>query len=126
MRFFGVAAEGDLRALCFETIYTFIHRPAQKAEKLWRLLPFGRSKRGRRKARAPLSPIAERVSIHQRSNAVDDRHEPGHWEGDLLACKRTRPLLVLKERKTRFDIVARLAGKSALFQTLAPTVLKRR
>lgn len=105
--------ERELRTLCLETIYAFIHRPAQKAEKLWRLLPFGRSKRGRRKARPPRSPIADRVSIHHRPDAVDDRLEPGHWEGDLLICRRTRPLLVLKERKTRFVLVARLAGKSA-------------
>src|SRR5688572_18266842 len=31
----------------------------------------------------------------------------------LLICKRTRPVLVLKERKTRFVLAARLAGKSA-------------
>ena len=105
--------ERGLRAVCCETIYAFIHRPAQKAEKLWRLLPFGRSKRARRTARAPKRPIADRVSIHDRPSAVDERREPGHWEGDLLICKRTRPLLVLKERKTRFVLVARLCGKSA-------------
>src|SRR3712207_7145904 len=37
----------------------------------------------------------------------------GHWEGDLLIRKRARPVLVLKERKTRFVLAARLAGKSA-------------
>jgi IS30 family transposase len=31
----------------------------------------------------------------------------------LLICRRTRPVLVLKERKTRFVLAARLAGKSA-------------
>src|SRR4051812_50214418 len=38
---------------------------------------------------------------------------PGHWEGDLPICKRTRPVLVLEERKTRFVLAARLAGESA-------------
>lgn len=105
--------ERGLRVVCCETIYAFIHRPAQKAEKLWRLLPFGRSKRGRRTARPPRNPIPDRASIHDRPRVVDDRRKPGHWEGDLLICKRTRPLLVLKERKTRFVLVARLCGKSA-------------
>jgi IS30 family transposase len=57
--------------------------------------------------------IAERRSIHDRPEAVQERKDAGHWEGDLLICKRTRPVLVLKERKTRFVLAARLAGKSA-------------
>ena len=59
------------------------------------------------------STLAGRRSIHDRPEAVQERKEAGHWEGDLLICKRTRPVLVLKERKTRFVLAARLAGKSA-------------
>jgi IS30 family transposase len=62
--------------------------------------------------------IAERRSIHDRPEEVEKRQEAGHWEGDLLICKRTRPVLVLKERMTRFALAARLAGKSAA-ETLA-------
>ena len=105
--------ERGLRAVSLETIYAFIHRPGQKGEKLWKLLPRGRAKRGRRRARQPRSVIAERRSIHDRPKAVEERREAGHWEGDLLICRRTRPVLVLKERKTRFVLAARLAGKSA-------------
>ena len=105
--------ERGLRPVAPETIYAFIHRASQKAEKLWRLLPRGRTRRGRRRARQPHTTIAERRSIHDRPLAVAERGEVGHWEGDLLICKRTRPVLVLKERKTRFVLVARLAGKSA-------------
>ena len=105
--------ERGLRPVSLETIYAFVHRPGQKAEKLWRLLPRGRARRGRRRARPPRSAIAERRSIHDRPEAVEGRREAGHWEGDLLICKRARPVLVLKERKTRFVLAARLAGKSA-------------
>ena len=105
--------ERGLRAVSLETIYAFLHRPGQKAEKLWKLLPRGRAKRGRRRAREPRSPIAGRASIHDRPEAVQERKEAGHWEGDLLICRRTRPVLVLKERKTRLVLAARLAGKSA-------------
>jgi transposase, IS30 family len=105
--------ERGLRAISPETIYAFIHRPGQKAEKLWKLLPRGRTRRGRRRARQPHTTIAERRSIHDRPEAVAERAEAGHWEGDLLICRRTRPVLVLKERKTRFVLAARLAGKSA-------------
>ena len=105
--------ERKLGAVSPETIYAFIHRAGQKAEKLWKLLPRGRAKRGRRRARQPRTTIAERVSIHDRPENVQERREAGHWEGDLLICKRMRPVLVLKERKTRLVLAARLAGKSA-------------
>src|SRR4051795_11826372 len=105
--------ERGLGRVSVETIYAFIHRPGQKDEKLWKLLPRGRARRGRRRARPPRSTIAERRSIHDRPESVEGRKEPGHWEGDLLICRRTRPVLVLKERKTRFVLAARLAGKSA-------------
>src|ERR671912_419604 len=105
--------ERGLRPVCLETIYAFIHRAGQKAEKLWKLLPRGRTRRGRRRARQPHTTIAERRSIHDRPLAVAERGEVGHWEGDLLICRRTRPVLVLKERKTRFVLAARLAGQSA-------------
>src|SRR5918995_1897239 len=105
--------ERQLRPVSLETIYAFTHRAGQRAEKLWRLLPRGRAKRGRRRARQPRTTIAGRASIHDRPEAVAERHEAGHWEGDLLICRRTRPVLVLKERKTRFVLAARLAGKSA-------------
>ena len=105
--------EHGLRAVATETIYAFLHRPGQKGEKLWRLLPRGRARRGRRRARPPRSVIAGRASIHDRPESVGERREAGHWEGDLLICRRTRPVLVLKERKTRFVLAARLAGKSA-------------
>src|SRR3954454_19438824 len=105
--------ERQLRPLSCETISAFLHRPGQRGEKLWRLLPRGRARRGRRRARQPRSTIAGRRSIHDRPEAVQEREEAGHWEGDLLIRKRTRPVLVLKERKTRFVLAARLAGKSA-------------
>jgi IS30 family transposase len=105
--------ERGLRPVSPETIYAFIHRASQRAEKLWRLLPRGRARRGRKRARQPRSVIAGRRSIHDRPEDVQGREQAGHGEGDLLICKRTRPVLVLKERKTRFVLAARLAGKSA-------------
>ena len=38
--------ERGLRTVATETIYAFVHRAGQKAEKLWKLLPRGRAKRG--------------------------------------------------------------------------------
>src|SRR3954452_23887421 len=106
----GRGEERGLRPVSLETIHAFIHRPGQKGEKLWKRLPRGRAKRGRRRARPPRSAIAGRRSIHDRPADVQERKDPGHWEGDLLICKRTRPVLVLKERKPRLVLAARLAG----------------
>src|SRR3954449_8361744 len=75
--------ERGLRPVSLETIYAFIHRPGQKGEKLWKLLPRGRARRGRRRARPPRSTIAGRRSIHDRPADVQERKDPGHWEGDL-------------------------------------------
>src|SRR5690242_7617154 len=102
--------ERQLRVVSTETIYAFVHRAGQRAEKLWKLLPRGRARRGRRQARQPRSTIAGRASVHDRPAAVQERKDVGHREGDLLVCRRTRPVLVLKERKTRFVLAARLAG----------------
>src|SRR3954468_18853514 len=59
-----------------ETIYSFVHRPGQKGEKLCKLLPRGRARRGRRRARPPRSTIAGRRSIHDRPEAVQARGSP--------------------------------------------------
>src|SRR3954469_15676758 len=45
--------ERRLRPVSLETIYAFLHRPGQRGEKLWKLLPRGRARRGRRAAPSP-------------------------------------------------------------------------
>jgi IS30 family transposase len=106
-------AEPGLCALAMETIYAFIYRARQKAEELWRYLTRRRRTRRPLRARAPRDTIQDRTSIHERPQNVADRSEVGHWEGDLIICQRTRPVLVLHERKTRVTLAARLTGKSA-------------
>src|SRR3569832_669531 len=78
--------ERGLRPVSCETVYAFLHRAGQMGEKRWKLLPRGRARRGRRRARQPRSSIAERRSIHDRPGSVGGRWEAGHREGDLLIC----------------------------------------
>ena len=61
--------------------------------------------RGRRRARQPRNVIAKGRSIHDRPEAVQERKDAGHWEGDLLICRRTRPVLVLKEREGTVELM---------------------
>jgi IS30 family transposase len=105
--------EPGLRAVGCETIYAFIYRAAQQAEQLWRYLTRRHQRRRPRRSRPSQDTIKDRVSIHDRPKNVDARTEGGHWEGDLIICKRTRPVLVLHERKSRLTLAARLAGKTA-------------
>jgi transposase, IS30 family len=105
--------ERCLRAVACETIYTFIYHAAQKAQQLWRYLTRRHKRRRPRRSRPSRDTIKDRVSIHERPKNVDARTEVGHWEGDLIICKRTRPVLVLHERKSRVTLAARLVGKTA-------------
>ena len=103
--------ETGLRAVCTETIYGWVYRAAQKAGRLWRFLTRHHARRRKRHGRTSRDTIAEKTHISQRSDAADARETAGHWEADLVICKRSRPILVLHERKTRITLMSRLAGK---------------
>jgi IS30 family transposase len=105
--------ETGLRAVCAETIYGWIYRAGQKAGRLWRFLTRRRARRRKRHGWASRDTIAEKTHISQRSCAADARETVGHWEADLVICRRSRPVLVLHERKTRITLMSRLAGKTA-------------
>jgi IS30 family transposase len=125
--------ETGLRGVCPETIYAFVYRARQKAEELWRYLTRRRRTRRPMRARRSRATIRNRASIHDRPEAAANREETGHWEADLILCKRTRPVLVLHERKSRVTLAARLTGKTAaetiavmmsVFRRLDPAVRK--
>ena len=129
----STGAEPGLSAVAMETIYAFIYRAGQKAEELWRYLARRRKKRRPLRRRPARDIIKDRVSIHDRPGEVASRAEAGHWEGDLIICKRARPVLVLHERKTRLTLAARLSGKGAaetaatimaIFKRLEPDLRK--
>lgn len=102
-----------------ETIYQWIYDPKQKAELLWKFLPRHKRKRGFRKHHAvgEVRIIPERTSIHNRPKAVANKKQFGHWEGDLISCKKgSQHMLVLRERMTMFTLSAQsfLAKESTL------------
>ena len=80
---------------------------------MWRYLTRRHKRRRPRRARPSRDTIKDRASIHDRPKTIESRGEAGHWEGDLIICKRTRPVLVLHERKSRVTLAARLTGKTA-------------
>ena len=118
--------EPGLRAVCTETIYGWIYRAGRKTERLWRFLTRHHARRRKRDGRTSRDTIAEKVHISQRSDDADARRTAGHWEADLVICKRSRPVLVLHERKTRITLMSRLAGKTAAETIAAMTAAFRR
>lgn len=76
---------------------------------------FQKSRKPKRKYHKPRAAKAPRgVSIEKRPDTINTRQTFGHWEMDLVIGKQQKsPLLVLTERKTRFEIIRKLPNKSA-------------
>lgn len=75
---------------------------------------FQKSRKKKRTYRKPRAAKAPRgVSIEKRPETINTRQTFGHWEMDLVIGKAQKaPLLVLTERKTRFEIIRKLPSKS--------------
>jgi IS30 family transposase len=128
-----LAREHGRVIISHESIYRFIyHRTAQK-DYWYRLLPRHKKIRGRR-GRSRTSFIKQRRSIAERPAEVEGRGTPGHWEADfMLFAQCGQGLLVLHERKTRYNIVHRALDRKAALtaQTIArqlgklPTAIRK-
>ena len=57
--------------------------------------------------------IVNGVSIHERSKNIDNRKSLGHWEGDLVSGTENTHIATLVDRKSRFTIILKLAGKDS-------------
>jgi len=102
------------RWLCAETIYQAVYRPDLGG--LPRELP-GRVLRRRRRQRLRRrdaqhrrsAPVTGMTPIDQRPPTVLERHEPGHWEGDLImGAGNGSAIVTLVERTTRFTLLGHL------------------
>ena len=83
-----LAYEEKEKIICHETIYQFVYSEEMKEEKLWEYLPRKQKHRHKQHGRGVHhEQIAQRVSIHDRPKAIDERAEIGHWEGDTVEGK---------------------------------------
>lgn len=91
--------------------YRLIATDRAAGGRVYRCLPRGCRPR-RRVCRHRRGPIPTRRDISERSQAADDRRQFGHWEGDLVEGRNARSyLLVLRERKSRWCRIQKLANK---------------
>lgn len=95
-------------SVCVNTIYKWIEKgifPNLTLEKL----PEGgkRKKTHKRQVKKKQQRAVKGTSIEKRPDEVKDRETFGHWEMDTVIGKQTnrKNLLVLTERKTRYEVI---------------------
>ena len=119
-----------------ETIYAYVYAKERADEKLWEYLPRKQKKRRKhRSQKVHRSHIPDRVSIHDRPIAIEDRQEFGHFEGDSIEGKRSvgDGIHTEVERKSRklfgrkvpkITSQAATQAQVAIFQPLPPAARK--
>ncbi len=102
-----------------ETIYKTVYVRSRKAldHKLARHFrrahKMRQSKKHSRSGDRGTISIVNGVSIHERSQSIDNRRTKGHWEGDLIAGSGNTHIATLVDRKTRLTLLLKVAGKDA-------------
>ncbi len=119
--------QGSEHRISHESIYRFIYSKAGRALRLSRYLPHRKARRGLHYFKAQKRNIPDRTSIANRPQAIENRKEFGHWEGDLIQFRTQRgAVLNVTERTTRFTLLSSLPSKQAeptgkaVIDTLAP------
>jgi IS30 family transposase len=105
-----------LESVSTETIYRYIYRDSKKGGQLWSYL---RRSRRTRKPRFPREyrrgTIKKARSIIQRPSGATNRSRLGHWERDtMLGKNRQTGILVITDRKSRFNIFKKLNRRKAV------------
>ena len=102
-----------------ETIYKSMYVRAKSiihhsfTQHLRRNRPMRHSRYHRRSGDRSFTKIVNGISIHERSKNIDNRKSVGHWEGDLISGSKNTHIATLVDRKDRFTIILKLAGKDA-------------
>lgn len=102
--------------LCFKTIYNYIDKKILDVER--KDLTYGNyEKKVENKEESDyIKPNKEGKTIHDRPEYINLRNVLGHWEMDLvegLKGQKEPYLLVLSERKSRYEIIELIPDKTA-------------
>jgi IS30 family transposase len=101
-----------------ETIYRSLFIQARGVLKK-ELIDHLRSKRVMRRSKnastgQPRGQIIDGISIRQRPAEIEDRAIPGHWEGDLITGSKNTHIATLVERRSRYTMLVKVAGKDTV------------
>lgn len=104
-----------------QSIYTFLYEDRKNGGTLWKNLRYAHKQRRRR---FPNEERRGRIQnarpIAKRPNGANKRKKRGHWERDtMLGKNRKNAVLVLTDRKTRYNLFSKLSRR------LAPLVTQR-
>lgn len=109
-------AEGFNLVVCAETIYEWVYNSIYAiAEKLYQYLRQGKKRRTKHTGRSSQkSKIPNRVSIHERPAAVDQKARVGDWEGDSVVYTHKHAINTVNERVSSLVAFTKLTQKTAL------------
>lgn len=102
-----------------ETIYRSLFIQARGVLKK-ELIAHLRSRRMMRRSKhattkgQPRGQIVNAISIRERPADIEERAIPGHWEGDLLLGAQNSHIATLVERRSRFTLLVKVAGKDTI------------
>lgn len=98
-----------------ETIYKFIQEDQENGGELWRNLRRSRRVRNKRfPSEDRRGKIQNARPLSKRPNKANKRKKTGHWERDLMVGKNHKAaVLVITDRKSRFNRFRKLNGKHA-------------
>ena len=83
--------DDDSWHICHETIYQWIFdQPPNENGKQWFEYLRRKQKKRKKQAGRKVHHIPDRISIHERPEAINNRTEFGHWEGDTIEGKGHR------------------------------------
>jgi len=110
-----------------ECIYQYIYADKQANGKLYKHLRCQKKRRKRYGSNDRRGKIANRVSIEERPEVVEERKRLGDWEADtVLGKKSSYALVTLVERRSRFTLLKKInnrtaeAAKNAIVHMLKP------
>src|SRR5690554_3983622 len=102
-----------------ETIYKSIYVRSKAiihfsfSQHLRRSHPMRHSRYHRRSGDRTFTTIVNGLSIRDRDEDIETRASIGHWEGDLVSGSKNTHIATLVDRKARYTILLKLAGKDA-------------
>ena len=101
---------GSGRRVCAETIYRAAYSGCGLGANAWKDLPRAQRRRRPRSRRSQRpGPLGDYRPLSERPAAVEDRSEPGHWEGDLIVgAANATATATLVERTSRHTLVVPL------------------